>query len=86
MSCLHWALCKTTMNEKIELFDVIALLQDLPEYGLRRGEVEIIVEALAAEVWLVEFSDNEGEEYKTAELYKQQFMRKLEEDSDVRVS
>ena len=86
MSCLHWALCKTTMNEKIELFDVIALLQDLPEYGLRRGEVEIIVEALAAEVWLVEFSNNEGEEYKTAELYKQQFMRKLEEDSDVRVS
>jgi hypothetical protein len=63
------------MDEKTELFDVIALLQDTPEYGLRRGEVGTIVEALAAEVWLVEFSDNEGEEYATIELHNEQFIK-----------
>ena len=63
------------MDEKIELFDVIALLQDLPEYGLRRGEVGTVVESLAAEVWLVEFSDNKGQEYATIELRNEQFIK-----------
>jgi hypothetical protein len=63
------------MDKKIELFDVIAFLHNMPEYGLRRGEVGTIVEALAEEVWLVEFSDNEGEEYATIELHNEQFIK-----------
>ncbi len=63
------------MNEKIELFDVVALLDDLPEHGLRRGEVGTIVEELAPAVWLIEFSDNEGQEYAMLELQDNQFIK-----------
>jgi hypothetical protein len=34
---------------EIELLSVVALLQDLPEKGLRRGQVGTIVESLARE-------------------------------------
>jgi len=63
------------MNETIELLDVVALLNDLPSYNLRRGEVGTVVEYLAPEVWLVEFSDNDGEEYATVELRTSQLMK-----------
>jgi hypothetical protein len=36
------------MNETIELLDVVALLNDLPSYNLRRGEVGTVVEYLAS--------------------------------------
>ena len=41
----------------IKLLDVVALLKELPAYKLRRGEVGRVVEYLAPDVWLVEFSD-----------------------------
>jgi hypothetical protein len=49
----------------LRLFDVVALLGDLPERHLRRGEVGTVVELLTPDVWLVEFSDNDGQEYAT---------------------
>jgi hypothetical protein len=63
------------MSETIKLFDVVALLNDLPDYNLRRGEVGTVVEHLAPDVWLVEFSDNDGEEYATLELRIDQLMK-----------
>jgi hypothetical protein len=51
------------MAESIELLDVVALAQDLPEQGLVRGQVGTIVERLADDVFEVEFSDNEGRTY-----------------------
>jgi hypothetical protein len=41
----------------------VALLRDLPEYGLVRGRVGAVVEALDQTTALVEFSDDDGRAY-----------------------
>ncbi len=51
------------MAEKIDLLDTVALLQDLPERKLKRGEVGTVVEILAPDVYEVEFCDDEGQTY-----------------------
>lgn len=63
------------MSDTIKLLDVVALLTDWPEHNLRRGEVGTVVEYLAPDIWLVEFSDNEGEEYATLEIQTDQLMK-----------
>ena len=35
------------MGQSINVFDVVALTEDLPEFGLRRGQVGTVVEYLA---------------------------------------
>ena len=48
------------MNNEIHMLDVVALTEDIPDHGLRRGQVGTIVEPLAKNVLEVEFVDNEG--------------------------
>ncbi len=62
------------MNTTIRVLDVVALLEDLPQDGLRRGQVGTVVEALAPEVFEVEFSDNEGRTYATLALRADQLL------------
>ena len=45
------------------LLDVVALLTDLPDHRLARGQVGTIVELLDKETVLVEFSDEQGRAY-----------------------
>jgi Domain of unknown function (DUF4926) len=52
----------------MKLLDVVALLDDVPEKALRRGQVGTIVEVLAPGVFEVEFSDLEGRTYASAAL------------------
>ena len=47
----------------MKVLEPVTLLTDLPEEGLVRGQVGIIVEELALDVFLVEFSDDEGRTY-----------------------
>ena len=54
------------MEKQIQLLDVVALTDDLPEARLVRGQVGTVVEELAPGVLEVEFSDNEGRTYATA--------------------
>ncbi len=51
------------MSEAIKILDVVALTQDVAERGLSRGQVGTVVESLAANVYEVEFCDNEGRTY-----------------------
>lgn len=51
------------MNDTPKLIDVVALLEDIPDHGLRRGQVGTIVEELAPDVFEVEFSDDNGRTY-----------------------
>jgi hypothetical protein len=51
------------MANRINLFDVVALLEDMAEKGLVRGQVGAVVEELAPGVYEVEFSDNQGRTY-----------------------
>ncbi len=45
------------------VLDVVALLTDVPQHGLVRGQVGTIVEILSSDVFEVEFSDDEGRPY-----------------------
>ena len=49
-------------------FDVVALLEDVPDKGLLRGQVGTMVETLALEVFEVEFCDNDGKTYASVPL------------------
>jgi hypothetical protein len=51
------------MDRGIELLDVVALTEALPEADLERGQVGTVVEDLPPDAYLVEFSDNQGEAY-----------------------
>lgn len=50
-------------KRKIKLLDTVALLEDLPERNLKRGEVGTVVEILAPDAYEVEFCDDEGRTY-----------------------
>jgi hypothetical protein len=63
------------MMNTIELLDVVALVQDLPERGLQRGQVGTVVEELTPDVFEVEFSDNNGRTYATLALKTAQLMQ-----------
>jgi len=58
----------------MKLFDVVALLQDLPEKGLRRGQVGSVAELLAPGVFEVEFCDNDGKTYASLSLRAEQLL------------
>ena len=60
--------------ETIKLLDVVALLEDLPVKGLRRGQVGTVVEALAPGVFEVEFNDSKGKTYASLALRSDQLL------------
>jgi hypothetical protein len=62
------------MSTSIQLLDVIALTDDLPERGLRRGQVGTVVELLRPGVFEVEFSDDQGRTYASLALRANQLM------------
>ncbi len=62
------------MEDMITMLDVVALTEDLPQHGLRRGHVGTVVEVLAPGVFEVEFSDDEGRTYAMAPLQADQLM------------
>ncbi len=62
------------MIEKIDLLDTVALLEDLPERKLKRGEVGTVVEILAPGVYEVEFCDDEGQTYAEFSLRTEQMI------------
>ena len=58
----------------IQLLDVVALTDDLPDRGLCRGQVGTVVELLGPEIYEVEFSDDEGRTYALRPLHASQLM------------
>ena len=65
------------MKNEINLLDVVALTEDLPQHNLLRGQVGTVVEILAPNVYEVEFSDNEGRTYAMCALPAHQLMALL---------
>lgn len=66
---------------EIEMLSVVALVEDLPEKGLRRGQVGTVVEILAPDVYEVEFCDDSGRTYASLALCTNQLMRLHHEPS-----
>jgi len=60
---------------ELEEQSVVALIEDLPAKGLKRGQVGTIVEDLGPGVYEVEFSDDHGRTYASAALHREQLMR-----------
>lgn len=62
------------MTSNIQLLDVVALIVDLPEKGLVRGQVGTVVEQLAPGVFEVEFSDDQGRTYAQLPIKENQLL------------
>ena len=59
----------------LELLSVVALMRDMPEAGLVRGQVGTVVEVLGTEVFEVEFSDDSGRAYASLALKAHDLLR-----------
>ena len=62
------------MSKTVELLDVVALMDELPEHRVVRGQVGTVVELLAPGVFEVEFSDDQGKTYAMAPLKAEQLI------------
>ncbi len=60
---------------KLQLLDVVAIKEDLPNHNLLAGQVGTIVEILAAEVYEVDFSDDDGQTYAMLPLHSSQLLK-----------
>ncbi len=60
---------------ELELLSEVAVLKDIPEKGLVRGQVGTIVELLAPSVAEVEFSDDQGHTYAMIALRSEELIR-----------
>jgi hypothetical protein len=60
---------------QLQLLDVVALRESLPEKNLFAGQVGTIVEELAPEVYEVEFSDDDGQTYAMLPLKSEQLLK-----------
>ena len=58
----------------MKLLDIVALVEDLPELTLYRGQVGTIVEEYEPDVFEVEFSDTRGRTYALETLKAPQLM------------
>jgi hypothetical protein len=58
----------------IELLDVVAVLEDVPQKGLSRGQVGTVIEHLAPGVVEVEFCDDQGRTYAQGALREDQLL------------
>ncbi len=53
---------------QLQMLSVVALVEELPEQGLQRGQVGTVVDCLAPGVYEVEFSDDQGRTYASVAL------------------
>ncbi len=60
---------------EFEMLYVVALIEELPEKGLCRGQVGTIVDILADGVYEVEFSDDAGRTYVSLALSGDRLLR-----------
>jgi len=59
----------------MELLSEVALLQDIPEKGLVRGQVGTVVELLSPIAAEVEFCDDQGRTYAVVALRSEELIR-----------
>jgi hypothetical protein len=59
----------------IDLHSVVALVDELPQVGLVRGQVGTVVETWAPDVFEVEFADDHGKPYAMVALKADQLIR-----------
>lgn len=64
------------MTQEIKLLDVVALIEDIPDEGLRRGDVGTVVEVFDdGGAFEVEFCNHDGETINMVALDPAQLLR-----------
>ena len=66
---------QASKSREIKLFDAVALLDDLPQEGLLRGQIGAIIEMYPDGEYEVEFVDEDGQTYAQLALRPDQVMR-----------
>ena len=66
---------------ELELLTTVALLEDVPAKGLRRGQVGTVVEVLETGVYEVEFIDEAGQTYSMTPLHASRLIQLLHQPS-----
>ena len=61
----------------MKLLDTVALLEDMPEKGLKKGQVGTLVEELTPDVFEVEFCDLDGRTAALAAIHVSKLMSLL---------
>lgn len=61
--------------DEIRALDMVAVLEDVPQHGLMRGEVGTVVELWKDGAFEVEFSDTSGKAYAFAALRADQLLK-----------
>ncbi len=59
----------------MQLLDSVALSENLPAHGLRKGQVGVLVEELEQGVFEVEFADTDGRAYALLALRDNQLLQ-----------
>ncbi len=62
------------MRDKIKILDVVAVVEEIPKHGLKRGEVGTVVDRWKDGTFEVEFSDDTGEAYVFVALHPKQII------------
>ncbi len=62
------------MDMGFQLYDVVALTEELPPRGLVQGQVGTIVEQYSPDAFEVEFVDNSGHTYALVTLKSRQLL------------
>ena len=62
------------MKARIRQYAIIALVHDLPEHRLVRGQLGTVVEQYAPDVFEVEFADQDGRTYALETLSAEQLL------------
>lgn len=60
---------------ELPLLSVVALMEELPEKNLQRGQVGTVVEELAPGVYEVEFSDDQARTYASIALNRDRLLQ-----------
>ena len=63
------------MYSNIQILDVVALIQNIPQENLSKGNIRTVVEFLDNDDFLVEFCDKSGRTVKMLELSNTQIMK-----------
>jgi hypothetical protein len=67
---------RLAMSEtQIRVLDTVALLRDLPELGLKKGQVGAVVEELDATTVIVEFANSDGVTFALPNLQRRDLLR-----------
>ena len=62
------------MDRRFQLYNVVALTEDLQQHGLVRGQVGTVVEQYSPDAFEVEFVDNSGHTYALVTLHSRQLL------------